>query len=926
MGTLDVEAEALRASVRSRLFGEVGLPSIGRYQLQRRVGRGGMGVVYAALDPELGRTVALKVLRPHTAGGPTRDGEARLLQEARALARLSHPNVVSVYAIERIEGVVCIAMEYIEGSTLTRWLVEPERTVADVVSAFAEAGRGLAAAHRQGLVHRDFKPPNVMVGTAEDGAARGRVRVLDFGLARADMDLEDTISTEGWSGSDSSPQTETGMVMGTRGYMAPELRDGPATAKSDQYAFFLSLYDAIGQRRDEGERRVQLHTVPRPYRSIVGRGLAHDPADRWPTMDAAVVALERTGGGMRRLGLGAAGVGIAVATGVATMASAEAPGPCEGLVETVERTWSSDRASAVSEALAPSPGYVADAWAKAKPQLDTMVDTLAAEAQRACDAAYDGEALRSAADAQRVLCFETQLLELDALLQEAETRPASAASLPQAIASFDPLRTCGEASSAPRPAAARRLAEALAGVRAQLRMGRYDQADAAIEPLLRDAHVQSDNGVRAEALLLGARTARSAGHIDVAEERLQAALQEASAAGLDRLATQVWIAMVEVTLNEFGRIDEARRMLVPARAALARAGRPPLLEADLQAAEALVAERTAAPERAVELYQSAIATYEANVPASHPRLPTLLHSLARAQRGAGRPEESLEPVERALALSREALGPRHPDVANHLIGIGSAVGFLGDHDRALEAFAEAVDISTEALGPDHPRVAAALHNRGNAYAALRRFDEAYEDLRRATAVDREVMGKDNPGRTQSLYTLAMVQRFRGELADAQALMEEALEIQERAWGEDHPDLSYVVGGLADLAASNQDFDTAAGLFTRARRLLEPALGPTHPRLIYPLLGGGRAEFARGNPEVAATLLEQALTVIASKEHGPTDPMLEVEVVFVMAQALDAAGREPERVRTLLRRARAGCDDAGDGRPDLCGEIEAWSPS
>lgn len=926
MGKLDVEAEALRASVRSRLFGDVGLPSIGRYQLQRRVGRGGMGVVYAAIDPELGRTVALKVLRPHTAGGPTRDGEARLLQEARALARLSHPNVVSVYAVERIDGVVCIAMEYIEGETLTRWLVDPDRTLPDVVSAFIEAGRGLAAAHRQGLVHRDFKPPNVMVGAPEAGERRGRVRVLDFGLARADIDLEDTISSEAWSsGSGSAPETETGMVMGTRGYMAPELRDGPASTKSDQYAFFLSLYDALGQRRDDDERRVLLHTIPRPYRGIVGRGLAHDPADRWPSMDAAVKALERAGGRTRRLGLGVAGVGIALATGVATLASADAPGPCAGLSETVERTWSASRSAAVTEALVPSPGYVADAWANAKPELDRLVDDVAAEATEACEAAYDGDALQSAADAQRVLCFETQLLELDALLRQTQTHPGSAgAALPQALATFDPLRVCSETPAAPASPAARRVAEALAGVRAQLRMGRYAEADAAIDPLLRDAHVQSDDGVRAQALLLGARTARAAGHLSVAEERLQAALQEASAAGLDRLATQVWITTVEVTVEEFGRIDEARRMLVPARAALARAGRPRLLEADLHAAEALVAERSAEPERAVDLYQRALDTYEGNVPASHPRLPTLLHGLARAQRGAGRPEASLRPIERAIALTRDALGPGHPDVATHLVGVGSAAAYLGDHERALEAFSQAVDIVTAALGPDHPRVAIALHNRGNAYATLRRFDEAYEDLRRATALDRETMGKDNPGRTQSLYGLAMVQRFRGELDDAQALMEEALEIQERAWGEDHPDLAYVVGGLADIAASNEDFDGAAAFYARARRLLEPALGPHHPRLIYPLMGGGHAELARGNPAAAEALLKRAMAVLSSDAHGPTDPMLEVEVGFVLAQALHTQGRTPDRVATLLGRARAGCGEA-EVRPALCDEIDGWKP-
>ena len=919
MGTLDVEAEALRASVRSLLFGEVGLPCLGRYQLQQRIGRGGMGVVYAARDPELGRTVALKVLRPHTAGGPTRDGEARLLQEARALARLSHPNVVSVYAVERIDGVVCIAMEYIRGTTLAQWLAEPH-PASEVVSAFIEAGRGLAAAHLSGLVHRDFKPPNVMVGAPEGGATRGRGRVLDFGLARADWDLADTVSSEAFgsgNGSDGAPTTETGMVMGTRGYMAPELTQGPATAASDQYAFFLSFYDAVGRGRDASEPRVLLDTVPRRFRSIVARGLAKEPNARWPTMDEAIAALEHASArGRWRWGLaGLACVGVLGATSTLDRAD----DPCAALESRVIRTWNAERSAGIRRALGSSPAFVVDAWDHAGPRLDATVAALADEATHACASARPDEATS--------LCFEMQLLELDGVLRHVEAHPETAEhSLGPWLAAFDPLRACAEASQTPWSPASQRVAEALAEIRGQLRAARYAEADAGAERLLAEAHVQPDDGLRSESLLLAAQAARATGAIDRAQERLRAALQEASGAGLDSLAAQTWILSVEATVEDFGRIAEAERMLAPARAAVARAGHPPLLEADLAAAAALVAERSGDPEGAVALYRSAIETYERTVPPSHPRLPTLLHGLARALRATGRPPESLAPIQRALAASRDALGPRHPDVARHLVGIGSAAGFAGDHTASLEAFDQAVSILTEALGPEHPNVAVALHDRGNAYASLRRFDEAHADLSRASALDRNTLGPDNPGRTQSLYALAMVQRFRGELDDAQALMEEALEVQERAWGTEHPDLAYVVSGLADLAAVRKDYATATALFARARTLLESALGAEHPRLVHPLLGAGRAEIARQAPHRAAPMLADALRILDRQaEAGPIDPLLEVEVLLVLAQARAALDPTPQASQTLLTRAKARCEHAQPSTASPCDDLETWTP-
>src|SRR5688572_537499 len=195
----DVDARKWRTEVAARLFGATASKvTIGRYEIVRRVGGGATGIVYEAVDPKLERRVAIKLLRPGAAVSPERAAQL-LAREAKTLARLSHPNVVPIYDVGTHEDQVFIALELVVGSTLRQWLAAQHRSEAEVLDAFVQAGRGLAAAHAAGLVHRDFKPENVLVG--EDG----RVRVSDFGIARRlDLDAEDPAAETEASG-DGSP-------------------------------------------------------------------------------------------------------------------------------------------------------------------------------------------------------------------------------------------------------------------------------------------------------------------------------------------------------------------------------------------------------------------------------------------------------------------------------------------------------------------------------------------------------------------------------------------------------------------------------------------------------------------------------------------------------------------------------------------------
>ncbi|MEO8842758.1 MAG: protein kinase [Kofleriaceae bacterium] len=303
---------------------------IGRFIVTGELGSGGMGIVYAAHDRELDRRVALKVLR---AAAATEEERMRMLREGQAMARVTHPNVITVYEVG-VEGtLVFLAQELLDAGTLGTWLERP-RTEGDIVAKFLAAGRGLAAAHAAGLVHRDFKPDNVLLGKD------GRVRVSDFGLARAlgpDDDLPAATRANmaraqlELSHSPMSPLTRTGAVMGTPMFMAPEQHNGErADERSDQFAFSVALYHALyGDWPYAGKTAVALadaviegrlqkppKSLPPRLRKILVRGLATKPEDRYPSMTAMLDDLSRPPKQRLRTALIASTIAVVVVGGV----------------------------------------------------------------------------------------------------------------------------------------------------------------------------------------------------------------------------------------------------------------------------------------------------------------------------------------------------------------------------------------------------------------------------------------------------------------------------------------------------------------------------------------------------------------------------------------------------------------------------------
>ncbi|MBK9754077.1 MAG: serine/threonine protein kinase [Nannocystis sp.] len=632
----DFANDRVKHDIMARLFGDPSPTArIGRFTVVRELGRGGTGVVHAAYDEQLERKVAVKLLH---ADGQDPGARARLLREAQAMARLSHPHIVSVHEVGTHHGQIYIAMEFVHGLTLGTWLKKQPRSWREVVEVFRQAGSGLAAAHAAGLVHRDFKPANVMVG--DDG----RVRVLDFGLARADADPDPTDRARPLNSSltdaDPDPPTHapadpsrpldasltiTGSLVGTPAFMAPEqFRGERADARSDQFALCVALYEALfGARPFAGDTIADLMAnvlagavrepgnlattgavkLPRGLRLALLRGLARRPEDRHPTMDALLAAIDRATLPRRRPWLAGIALTLGIGGGLGGLAlGAGASGHvCEdSSAALLAAVWSPARADAIAAALRAVDPNADDAWSRARARFAAHADAWQREQVATCTAEQRHEQSSALAGLRRA-CLADQLRALDVALALLERPGASLAARAADIAAglADPGE-CGDTRELQRrgpedPARAAELAE----LRAELA-----RADA-----LRNA------GLHAEALAnldaLAARLGPDAGPLRAAEQRsrgrllaalgrdkdalasLQTAYFTSLAAGDDRLAAAAAIDLVELSSEGLTDHLTAERWIRHARALLATTASP-TLQAELARAEGQLA-GTSAP-------------------------------------------------------------------------------------------------------------------------------------------------------------------------------------------------------------------------------------------------------------------------------------------------------------------------------------------
>jgi tRNA A-37 threonylcarbamoyl transferase component Bud32/tetratricopeptide (TPR) repeat protein len=695
--------------------------TLGRYLIVDVLGTGAMGLVYEAYDPSLHRRVAIKVLRAEAAV-PT----DRLVHEARALARLTHPNVVTVYEVGESDHGVFVAMELVDGESLRTWM--RGRSWREVCEVFAQAAAGLAAAHAADLVHRDVKPDNIIVG------ADGRVRVTDFGLARAGESdeaatLEDAVALD-------RTISRTGAVVGTPAYMAPEqLRGEAADAASDQFGLCVAMYEALFARRpfdgaDLPALRAQVlaaeprpaprGAVPRWLDAVVRRGLSRDPAERFESLSALGAELRRDRRGRRRALLGAgAGLVVAASLGFALFgggSTASVADPCGGSEQAFAQVWSPQRHAAVIARLDGGDGQAPLVAAG----IDRWSGAWAAGHRAACRATrVSGEQSEVVLDG-RMRCLRGHLRQLEAFGAAVEAGDApTLARAAEVIASLPDVADCADVDAlsqvAPPPAGREPELDGVAAELARARLatttGDVAGGDRIAGAALARALALGYLPLVAEARLVGAELRRRLGDVDAAAALADDALLAATEARDDVRVARAWLALATIEGSR-GYYDRALAHARHARAAVARIDAGPAVRATLHnVVGALLLEQGTLEAARTELDAALTLRREHDGEHSVGTAVTLtnLGNLARAE---GRLDDALVLHRRAMAADSAVLGAAHPNRATHLHNLGGVLRLQRQFAAARAAYDEALAIKRARLGDQHPEVALTENSLG----------------------------------------------------------------------------------------------------------------------------------------------------------------------------------------------------------------------
>ncbi|MBK7828726.1 MAG: protein kinase [Nannocystis sp.] len=768
------------------------LARIGRFTVLGRLGEGAMGIVYAAYDDQLDRKVAVKVLRSDTTRHAPQARD-RLLREAQAMARLSHPNIVTVHEVGAHDGEVFIAMEFVRGQSLASWMRTP-RSWRTSVETLLLAGRGLAAAHAAGLVHRDFKPANVLVGS--DGA----VKVLDFGLARAvdHVAIADTPAPlhSPHATSFDAHLTHTGAVLGTPAFMAPEQHLGlPATAQSDQFSFCVSLYEALyGQPPFDDSSLLTLAyavtqgklreppsgaTVPAALLQIITRGLAVDPERRFPSMTTLLAALARTLERRRVPWFVVAGVaGLIAAAGFTAASLRPGEDACAAASHELVGVWDEAAATAVRDGLrSTGRSFADDTWTRVQARLDAYARELVDMRHDACQAHDQGRASTRLFDL-RTACLDqrhTSLAAFVAILQRADAEVLANAAA--AAANLPPIASCGDTQALTDavpppddPASAARVAElrgVLAEAHAHELAGQFarglELVDGIVPGELDYPPLRAEIGLRRGSLL------SEAGRHGEALSELTAALSVAIASGHDLAAATI------ATRRDFvraARLQQGHEVLADApivdglvaRVESTREGREQRGDHlnNLGIAHAVLGEL----QPARDYFIASIAARRAVLGDDHPQVVYALGNLGLALLSSDDAAEATRQLRTAFRGAESSLGPKHPHVA--LLAINLGIGLLSLHHQREAAgyFARALALQTELLGPDAPDLHYVLTAIGDLALAQRRCVDAEASYRRALQMLGEGEAPTNPAALTPLLGLARAAACRDDFAAA----------------------------------------------------------------------------------------------------------------------------------------------------------------
>ena len=860
---------------------------VGRYVVLDVLGQGGMGIVYAAYDPELDRKVAIKLLQASDSGTAGSE-QAWLLREAQAMARLAHPNVIAVHDVGSLSGSrVFVAMELVDGITLREWLRARKRSWREVVEVMRAAGSGLAAAHAADLVHRDFKPENVLVGRD------GRVRVMDFGLARLRTDDPDARPTDD-SIEMRSPLaaglTVVGSVVGTPAYLAPEIRKGqPADARTDQFAFGVALYEALyGQRpfkASELANTAQPLPKPKPLSSEVParieraalRAMAGDPAARFPTMDAVTAELAIDPGAFRRrvaIGVGVAALLGAAAIGV-TMMMTRGEEPCSGVDKRLAGVWDAGVKRKVHDAFVATKLPLAERiFASVSGVLDKHSGEWRDAVTESCRSTRIRKDQTEEVFSLRQDCFEQRLEELRAYTSALATADAAVVERAHSASNLESIRRCADiaalrAPGQPPPENRVKVAQAIAqlsGAKAGLLTTKIGKAINNAQSAAELAKAIPWAPLEAEARLTLGLALHYIGNTTDAEAAFSEASWLAFRTRRDDVLAQAALSQALLLSQDPERNREANVWLQLGGAAAAR-GKYDVYELRRLEVEGAIATNANDRARAIKAHEQALALAIRALGRDNPLVANDEQLLAATLLKSGDPAAALPHYQRALALLESSVGPEHTDLGPVLTGMATCFHYAGDRAKAKQLFERSLALQERVFGSDSINLVPVLNNTAEFLRDLGDTTTAMPMIERAQKITEATVGRNHPFWHNVATTRAELLAIAGKLADARALYDDVLQIEEKAHSSYLP---YTLMARGRLALAERKWPEAASFAERSIAAYEAASGSEAPELWKPLSVLATAKVQLGKPAEARPLLERALAIADKAKLRPAD--------------------------------------------------------
>lgn len=832
---------------------------IDRYQILGLIGTGGMGAVYKAYDPELDRSIAIKILSVLPQAGETASRpQVRLMREAQALAKLNHQHVVSIFDVGTYEDSVYIAMEYVKGTTLREWLKKSNPTQPEIIRVLTDAGQGLQAAHSEGIVHRDFKPENLIVGE------NGQIKVLDFGLARA-AGHEDPSPTpdepaykpDSSSGEKflSTPVTQFGAKIGTIAYMAPEhFQSQELDEKTDQFSFCVTLFEALYGKRPFSGRTVeelgnntcagriefpQRHDVPKWIEDTLRTGLSVSKTNRFASLAALLDVLghdpleekrkRRASRNRRLLVTTLLALTIILPVGVWYGLRYRTVQLCKSAEGEFVGVWDGQTKASVKQAfLYTGKSYASGTWKR----LQAIIDDYLAEWTRMRSDVCEARLVRSTQSEElfdlRMNCLHKRTRELGALV-EIFTK-ADAAVVQKAIQASTSLTTidlCADEKSlrAPYPppkteqakAEVAAIREKLAEVEAHKKTGKYKKGLALVHKLEQEARTVGYRPVLAQVLALQGELLYNTGEYQQAETTLATAARVAGQNHDALLAADAMVLLVGVVGYKQARYDAGSAIARDAEVMLDVAG-------------------------AHETARAMLRNVMGNMYHVH-----------------GKAQEALASYHQSLATMEKTYGPKHLNVAKSLHNIGSLLHLKGELSKASDYYRRALSILEKVLGPHHPTIALSYNNLGVVYMDTGQYNKSLQHH------------------------------------------QQALAIRDRALRSQHPDVGESFSNLGDLFRTLGEHDKALKHYQKSLAIYEKALGANHPILVWLLSGIGRVLVNKGMYAKALEPLERAIKICQSKTCQK-EP--HARSLFALSQALANTRGDRRRATKLAKQAQA----------------------